>query len=47
MVTVSYFGYPRYLVTLSGASNGAVEAVEAITAWDKLPWREPRVTVSQ
>jgi hypothetical protein len=30
MVGLSYFGYPRYLVTLSGASMRAAEAVEAI-----------------
>lgn len=32
MVGLSYFGYPRYLVTLSGASMGAADAVEAINS---------------
>ena len=32
MVGLSYFGYPRYVVTLSGASMRAAEAVEAINS---------------
>ncbi|MGO8912697.1 MAG: hypothetical protein ACLQDM_25700 [Bradyrhizobium sp.] len=32
VVALSYFGYPRYLVTLSSASTRAAEAVEAINS---------------
>jgi hypothetical protein len=36
MVALSYFGYPRYVVTLSGASMRAAEAVEAINSVGKI-----------